>query len=165
MDKVKGIFNDIPLKPMVIDIPYILYFCLRQKVYGNTYIFPYIAPTGTVINEASNASEWPAPGQGDSIASKIKGLIQGASEMIGGLALGLAGSQGKVANLFPAPSWEGPKAEGASFSFDLILINDNVVKSRNNYMCANTIIHNNRSIQKAILNFPGALYEVWLPTG
>ena len=32
-------------------------------------------------------------------------------------------------------------------------------------MCANTIIHNNRSIQKAILNFPGALYEVWLPTG
>lgn len=55
MDKVKEIFNDIPLKPMVIDIPYILYFCLRQKVYGNTYIFPYIAPTGTVINEASNA--------------------------------------------------------------------------------------------------------------
>ena len=32
-------------------------------------------------------------------------------------------------------------------------------------MFANTIIHNNRSIQKAILNFPGALYEVWLPTG
>lgn len=32
-------------------------------------------------------------------------------------------------------------------------------------MCANTIIHNNRSIQKAILAFPGALYEVWLPTG
>jgi hypothetical protein len=42
MDKVKEIFHDIPLKPMVIDIPYILYFCLRQKVYGNTYIFPYI---------------------------------------------------------------------------------------------------------------------------
>jgi hypothetical protein len=32
-------------------------------------------------------------------------------------------------------------------------------------MCVNTIIHNNRAIQKAILNFPGALYEVWLPTG
>ena len=29
LDKVKEIFNDIPLKPMVIDIPYILYFCLR----------------------------------------------------------------------------------------------------------------------------------------
>ena len=42
MDKIKEIFNDIPLQPMVIDIPYILYFCLRQKVYGNTYIFPYI---------------------------------------------------------------------------------------------------------------------------
>lgn len=42
MDKMKEIFTDIPLQPMVIDIPYILYFCLRQKVYGNTYIFPYI---------------------------------------------------------------------------------------------------------------------------
>lgn len=48
---------------------------------------------------------------------------------------------------------------------DLVLINDNVVKARNNYMCVNTIIHNNRSMQKAILSFPGALYEVWLPTG
>jgi len=46
-----------------------------------------------------------------------------------------------------------------------MLINDNVVKARNNYMCVNTIIHNNRSIQKAILAFPGALYEIWLPTG
>ena len=45
------------------------------------------------------------------------------------------------------------------------MINDNIVKSRNNYMCVNTIIHNNRSIQKAMLAFPGALYEVWLPTG
>ena len=68
--------------------------------------------------------------------------------------------------MFPAPTWKGPDdGQAASFSFDLILINDNVVKARNNYMCANTIIHNNRSIQKAILTFPGALYEVWLPTG
>ena len=81
------------------------------------------------------------------------------------MALGMAGSQGKVANLFPAPSWDGAKGSPASFSFELILINDNVVKARNNYMCVNTIIHNNRSIQKAILAFPGALYEVWLPTG
>ena len=29
MDKVKEIFSNIKLKPMVIDIPYILYFCLR----------------------------------------------------------------------------------------------------------------------------------------
>ena len=51
MDKVKEIFHNIPLKPMVIDIPYILYFCLRQKVYGNTYIFPYIVQSGsTIIN-------------------------------------------------------------------------------------------------------------------
>ena len=81
------------------------------------------------------------------------------------MALGMAGSQGKPANLFPAPSWDGAKGSPASFSFELILINDNVVKARNNYMCVNTIIHNNRSIQKAILTFPGALYEVWLPTG
>ena len=47
----------------------------------------------------------------------------------------------------------------------MYLINDNLVKTRNNYMCVNTIIHNNRSIQKAIMNFPGALYEIWLPTG
>lgn len=40
-----------------------------------------------------------------------------------------------------------------------------MIKTRNNYMCVNTIIHNNRSMQKAILAFPGALYEVWLPTG
>lgn len=52
-----------------------------------------------------------------------------------------------------------------SFSFDLILINDNIVKARNNYMCVNTIIHNNRAIQKSMLQFPGALYEMWLPTG
>ena len=162
MDKVKDIFHNIPLKPMVIDIPYILYFCLRQKQYGNTYIFPYIAPTGTVINEASNASEW---GKDESIFGKIKDMFKGAVEMVGNLAVAAAGSQGKVANIFPAPSWQGPSGQEASFSFELILINDNVVKARNNYMCANTIIHNNRSIQKAILNFPGALYEVWLPTG
>ena len=167
MDKVKEIFNDIPLKPMVIDIPYILYFCLRQKQYGNTYIFPYIVQSGsTVINEASNASEW---GKDESIFGKIKDFIKDGVEMVGNIAAQASGSQGKVANLFPAPSWKGPGGgdgqEGASFSFDLILINDNVVKTRNNYMCVNTIIHNNRSIQKAILNFPGALYEIWLPTG
>lgn len=32
-------------------------------------------------------------------------------------------------------------------------------------MCVNTIIHNNRWMQKSILAFPGALYELWLPTG
>ena len=32
-------------------------------------------------------------------------------------------------------------------------------------MCVNTIIHNNRWMQKSILAYPGALYELWLPTG
>ena len=81
----------------------------------------------------------------------LKGFINKATDFVGGLALGAAGSQGKPANLFPAPSWDGPKGECASFQFDLVLINDNVVKARNNYMCVNTIIHNNRAIQKAIL--------------
>lgn len=167
MDKIKAIFHEIPLKKMVIDIPYILYFCLRQKQYGNTYIFPYIVQSGsTVINEASNASEW---GKDEGIFGVIKDFVAKGAEMVGNLAVAATGSQAKVANLFPAPSWKGPGGgggeEGASFQFDLILINDNVVKTRNNYMCVNTIIHNNRSMQKAILNFPGALYEVWLPTG
>lgn len=90
MDKVKEIFNDIPLKPMVIDIPYILYFCLRQKVYGNTYIFPYIAPTGTVINEASNASEWGK--DSDSLFGKIKDMIAKGAEMVANIAAAATGS-------------------------------------------------------------------------
>ncbi len=89
MDKVKDIFTNIPLKPMVIDIPYILYFCLRQKVYGNTYIFPYIAPTGTVINEASNESEW---GEAKSIFGTIKDMIAKGAEMVANLAATASGS-------------------------------------------------------------------------
>lgn len=89
MDKIKEIFNDIPLKPMVIDIPYILYFCLRQKQYGNTYIFPYIAETGTVINEASNESEW---GKDESIFGKIKDMVAQGAEMVANLAAKASGS-------------------------------------------------------------------------
>ena len=85
--------------------------------------------------------------------------------MIGGIASGIMGSQAQSANLFPAPTWGGPGDDKVSFSFDLILINDHIVRARNNYICVNTIINNNRSIQKAILAFPGALYELWLPTG
>lgn len=88
------------------------------------------------------------------------------ADLLANTAATLSGSTAKNADLFPAPTWGGPKGDNhQSFSFDLILINDNIVKARNNYMCVNTIIHNNRSIQKAILAFPGALYEVWLPTG
>ena len=85
--------------------------------------------------------------------------------MIGGITSGVMGSQAQSANLFPAPTRGGPGDDKASFSFDLILINDHIVRARNNYICVNTIINNNRSIQKAILAFPGALYELWLPTG
>ena len=97
----------------------------------------------------------------------MKEIANKFASWIGGTASLLAGSQAKTAPLFPAPTWGGPNSntERASFSFDLVLINDHIVKSRNNYMCVNTIIHNNRYIQKAILAFPGALYEIWLPTG
>ena len=151
-------------KKTVIDIPYILYAGLRQRQYGNTYIFPYIANSSTVINEASNSAEWDK-GNGSSLIEGLKSVIGNIGKMAAGLAAGAVGSTARGADLFPAPTWGGPKGEGVSFSFDLMLINDNIVKSRNNYMCVNTIIHNNRSIQKAILAFPGALYEIWLPTG
>ena len=41
----------LTLEKAAIDIPYILYYCLRKKVFGNTYIFPYIVKSdSTVIN-------------------------------------------------------------------------------------------------------------------
>lgn len=166
LDKIKEIFQTADTKiaqKTVIDIPYVLYAGLRQRQYGNTYIFPYIATSSTVINEASNTAEW-EKGQGGLIEG-LKTMLSNIAGMAAGLAAGAIGSTAKGADLFPAPTWGGPKGEGVSFQFDLMLINDNIVKSRNNYMCVNTIIHNNRSIQKAILAFPGALYEIWLPTG
>ena len=145
-------------------MPYILYVGLRKRLYGNTYIFPYIVDEGTVINQSSNEPEW-----GDENGGFLQGLRKSLGhvvEMIGGMASGLTGSMARpVGDLFPAPTWNGPKGEKPSFKMDLMLINDNALKARNNYMCVNTIIHNNRSMQKAIMNFPGALYELWLPTG
>ena len=91
MDKVKEIFHDIPLKTMVIDIPYILYFCLRQKVYGNTYLFPYITTTGTIINEASNDSEWNET-SASGLFGGLKNMISGVAGAIGNLALKVSGS-------------------------------------------------------------------------
>ena len=164
LDKVKEVFHNIPLKHAVIDIPYVLYAGLRQRQYGNTYIFPYIVNSGTTINEASNESEW-EKGNNGGLSGIIKGAMEGVTKAIASFASATAGSDARGADLFPAPTWGGPKAGNVSFEFDLVLINDNIVKARNNYMCVNTIIHNNRSIQKAILAFPGALYEVWLPTG
>lgn len=93
-------------------------------------------------------------------------MLNSAVNAVGGFALGLTGSQAKPASLFPAPTWNGGNGgDKVSFSFDLMLINDNALKARNNYMCVNTIIHNNRQMQKTVLRFPGALYEIWLPTG
>lgn len=165
MDKIKNAFAKVPLKMQVVDIPYILYCGLRKKLYGNTYIFPYLVSEdgSSVINQANNTSEW--GGEGGSITKMIKGAISDVAEAVGGVALGLSGSNGAVAKLFPAPTWSGTGDDKISFQFDLMLINDNIITSRNNYMCVNSIIHNNRSMQKAILAFPGALYELWLPTG
>lgn len=60
---------------MVIDVPYTLYCGLRKKLYGNTYIFPYLVQSGsTVINEASNSGEWAK--NGDDIIGMVKGMIE-----------------------------------------------------------------------------------------
>ena len=165
LDKIKDTFANIQIETSVIDIPYLLYCGLRLKLYGNTYVLPYIVSNSTVINQASNASEWGNGDEGGGLMESLKGALQGMANMVGGLAAAVTGSQARVANLFPAPTWGGPGKEKAQFSFDLILINDHIIKARNNYMCVNTIINNNRYMQKAILAFPGALYELWLPTG
>ena len=149
----------------MITIPYTLYFQLRQRLYGNTYIFPYIVTSSTAINQASNASEWGNGDGGGNIIQNIKTAANEAVQFLGGFAVGMLGSQAKIANLFPAPTWNGAGDYKAQFSFDLVLINDHIIKARNNYMCVNTIINNNRWLQKTIMSFPGALYEVWLPTG
>lgn len=163
LDKIKDKFQNVSTKLSVIDIPYVLYCGLRKKMYGNTYVFPYIVGNSTVINEASNQSEW---GKGTGLIEQLKGAIESVGQMLGGIAASAMGSQARGATLFPAPTWNpSGDGQGVQFSFDLMLLNDNAVKARNNYMCVNTIIHNNRSIQKAILQFPGALYELWLPTG
>ena len=162
IDKVKEKFQNLNLREAAIELPYILYCGLRRKLYGNTYVFPYIVTSGTIINQASNDSEWNEKG---GMMQGLKDLFQNAVNLIGDVAAGLLGSQAQTADLFPAPTWSNKNSDKVSFQFDLILINDHVIKTRNNYMCVNTIIHNNRSIQKAILAFPGALYEVWLPTG
>ena len=162
LDKIKNTFVTSDISPMVIDIPYILYCGLRKKVFGNTYIFPYLVTESTIINSASNHAEWE---KGSNPLNFIKDLISNTANMIGGMATTALGMQAAPADLFPAPSWSLKDGDKPKFDFDLMLLNDNAVTARNNYMCVNTIINNNRSIQKGILAFPGALYELWLPTG
>ena len=162
IEKVRKAFGEVTLKQAAIDIPYILYCGLRRKLYGNTYIFPYIVSSSTPINNASNDSEWNEKG---GMLQGIKDMIQNVTNLVGSFAMSMIGSQAAPAELFPAPTWKNNNQDKVQFEFDLILINDHVMKARNNYMCVNTIINNNKSVQKAILAFPGALYEVWLPTG
>ena len=50
-----------------------------------------------------------------------------------------------IAKPFPAPTWKLP-SDGWKWtmSFNLNLINDEYFRTRCNYMCANTLINNNR---------------------
>ena len=80
------------MKTAVIDIPYLLYAGLRKKVYGNTYIFPYIVSDSTVINEASNDSEWGNGEGGGGLMEGLKNAISGIANLVGGVAIGLTGS-------------------------------------------------------------------------
>ena len=56
--QVKDKFQNIRFDDAAVWIPYILYICLRNRTYGNTYVFPYIVDGGTLINGASNDAEW-----------------------------------------------------------------------------------------------------------
>jgi hypothetical protein len=93
LDKIMEKFRNVGVKDLVIDIPYALYCGLRSKVYGNTYIFPYIVQSGsTVINQASNASEWGNGEAGEGALGALKNMASTAVRLIGGLAANLTGS-------------------------------------------------------------------------
>lgn len=157
IDIIKEKFTDgLDPKNQVIDLPFKLYHKLKAKLYGNTYIFPYI-PKENPITQSSNKSEWNEEGGIlQALTSGLQGAVNGAAGMLG---IG-------IAKPFPAPTWKLP-SDGWKWtmSFNLNLINDEYFRTRCNYMCANTLINNNRWIQKTILGFPGALYEVAVPTG
>ena len=157
IDIIKDKFTDgLDPKNQVIDLPFKLYHKLKAKLYGNTYIFPYI-PKENPITQSSNKSEWNEEGGIlQALTSGLQGAVNGAAGMLG---IG-------IAKPFPAPTWKLP-SDGWKWtmSFNLNLINDEYFRTRCNYMCANTLINNNRWIQKTILGFPGALYEVAVPTG
>ena len=72
---VKERFSDVLLRTAVIDIPYLLYCGLRMKMYGNTYVFPYIVSNSTIINQASNASEWGNGEDGGGLMEALKGAV------------------------------------------------------------------------------------------
>ena len=59
-------------------------------MYGNTYIFPYIVNNSTLINGASNESEWDS--KNASFSDSLKNAIQGIANAIGDTAAGVMGS-------------------------------------------------------------------------
>lgn len=76
MKEISKVFvDDLDFKTAAIDIPYILYCCLRNKTFGNTYILPYIVSGSTIINSASNASEWGNGEGGASLLNALKSAI------------------------------------------------------------------------------------------
>ena len=155
IEKIKGLVEDIDMETMVLSMPFIFYHRLKGKVYGNIYKFPYL-PEGNIITQSSNKEEWGGGGILSELGSKLQGFANG---LLGKLGMG-------IAKPFPAPTWTLPESGWKwNMKFTLNFINDEFIRARNNYMCANTIIHNNRWIQKTIIGFPGALYEIMLPTG
>ena len=157
VDIVKNMLAEVELPfSHAVNIPFTLYHKLKGKMYGNKYRFPYV-PAENPITRSSNLNEW---GSNEGVLEKlIGGALQGLNAITGYTGIG-------VAKPFPAPTWK--LTDGGSnwqLNFELNFINDEYTKARNNYMCANTIINNNRWIQKGILAFPGALYEIAVPTG
>ena len=92
LDKVAEKFIDISPEEMIIDIPYALYCGLRTKVYGNTYVFPYLATPSTVINQASNDAEWGNGDAGSGPLAALKKMAGAALSVVGGMAMNLLGS-------------------------------------------------------------------------
>lgn len=98
-----------------------------------------------MINRASNDSEW--NGESGGLIGAIKKGLETLAEGVGNLASAAVGSNTRFTKLFPAPTWDpGSNGDKVSFKFNLVLINDHFIKARNNYMCVNTIINNNRAI-------------------
>ena len=157
-DKIKAFFEQVGQPGVqVIDMPFVLYHRMKAKLHGNEYRFPYI-PGDNPITKASNSSEW--NGQGGILTSMINkgaGFLNAAEDTLG---FGFA-------KPFPAPTWKLPDSGGYQWdlTFTLNLINDEFMHARNNYICANTLLNNNRWIQKAIIEAPGALYDISVPTG
>ena len=92
LEEVKKTFVNITLDKAALEIPYTLYCTLRAKQYGNTYIFPYIVDSSTIINSASNASEWGNGETTGSLMDYFKGIVSNIANVAGGIATAITGS-------------------------------------------------------------------------